>query len=359
MTFRSCLRWSAGPVSLADYQTSSGHSSTHPDVLVLRPEPLHAAACRSLLEAILGRSVDPEFGQACASVTVGNPLRLTVLAGSVARAGLEPTKQSVTQLERLGSEAFQRQIGHRLNRMNPVVRRIAEAWAALGDDTPTEIVADVAGVDSITMAEAASELAAWGLVDVSPERTGYRGYRHPAAAEAVLDLMRERARQQLRLRCADRLDHHQSGAEQVAAHVLAISPGVDPQAPQRLIRAAEEAERRGAPASALTYLTRCLLEDLQPAERRSVVERAGILALQTDLDLAASLLQEAVATPPGSTDPNLWAHLGAARGYLRNPDEAVAAIEHALELLPDTIDDRRRQVGGFPARRRARRAGTT
>ena len=101
-------------------------------------------------------------------MTVGNPLRLTVLAGSVARAGLEPTKQSVTQLERLGSEAFQRQIGHRLNRMNPVVRRIAEALAALGDDTPTEIVAAVAGVDVITMAEAASELAAWGLVDCLP-----------------------------------------------------------------------------------------------------------------------------------------------------------------------------------------------
>ena len=29
-TFRSCSRWSAGPVSLADYQTSSGHSSTTP-----------------------------------------------------------------------------------------------------------------------------------------------------------------------------------------------------------------------------------------------------------------------------------------------------------------------------------------
>ena len=155
--------------------------------------------------------------------------------------------------------------------------------------------------------------------------------------------MRERARQQLRLRCADLLDHRQSGAEQVAAHVLAISPGVDPQAPHRLIRAAEEAERRGAPASALTYLTRCLLEDLQLEERRSVVERAGVLALQTDLDLAASLLQEAVATPPGSTDPKLWAHLGAARGYLRNPNEAVAAVEHALQLLPDTIDDRRRR----------------
>ena len=54
----------------------------------------------------------------CAAVTAGNPLLLTLLAGSVARAGLEPTKQSLTQVERLGSEAFQRQIGHRLDRMD-------------------------------------------------------------------------------------------------------------------------------------------------------------------------------------------------------------------------------------------------
>ena len=315
----------------------------HPDVLLLRPKPLQTEACRSLLETILVRAVEPEFAQACASVTAGNPLLLTLLAGSVARAGLEPTQRSLTQVERLGSEAFQRQIGHRLDRMSPVVRRVAEAWAALGDDTPTDLVAAVADVDAITMTEAASELAAWGLVEQSPERTGYHGYRHPAAAQAVLDLMPERARQQLRFRCADQLDQHQSGAEQAAAHVLAISPGVDPQAPRRLMRAADSAERRGAPASALTFLTRCLSEVLEPAERRSVAERAGILALQTDLELAATLLQEAVATPPGSTNPQLWAHLGMAYGYLRDPDRAVAAIEHALHLLPDDLDDRRRE----------------
>ena len=155
--------------------------------------------------------------------------------------------------------------------------------------------------------------------------------------------MPERTRQQLRLRCADLLDRRQTGAEGVAAHVLAISPDVDPQAPRRLIRAAEEAERRGAPASALSYLTRCLSEDLQADERRSVVERAGNLALQTDLDLAVTLLQEAVATTPGSMDPQLWARFGTALGYLRNPDAAIAAVEHALYLLPDDLDERRRE----------------
>ena len=38
----------------------------HPDVLVLRPEPLQAAACQSLLEAILGRSVEPASSLGCA-----------------------------------------------------------------------------------------------------------------------------------------------------------------------------------------------------------------------------------------------------------------------------------------------------
>ena len=162
-------------------------------------------------------------------------------------------------------------------------------------------------MDAVTLAEAESELTEWGLLEVASERTGQISYRHPAATLAVLASMPERRRQQLRLRCADLLDQHQGGAERVAAQLLAVSPGVDQQAPRRLIRAAEEAARRGAPASALSYLTRCLSEDLQPEERRSVVERAGILALQTDLDLAATLLQEAVATPPGSTDPQLWA----------------------------------------------------
>src|SRR4051794_31986538 len=113
--------------------------------------------------------------------------------------------------------------------MSPVVRRVAESWAALGDEAPTEVVAAVARVDMITMAEAAAELASWGLVDGGVERTGHHGYRHPAAAQAVLALMPERARQLLRLRCADQLDRRQAEAEQVAGHVLATSPGVDPQ----------------------------------------------------------------------------------------------------------------------------------
>ena len=103
----------------------------HPDVLVLRPEPLQAAACRVLLEASLGRSVDPEFAQVCASVTGGNPLLLTMLAGSVARSGLEPSSRSLTRVARLGGEVFARQIGRRLDRIDRMFgasRRLWRRW---------------------------------------------------------------------------------------------------------------------------------------------------------------------------------------------------------------------------------------
>jgi DNA-binding CsgD family transcriptional regulator len=109
----------------------------------------------------------------------------------------------------------------------------------------------------------------------------------------------------------------------------------------RLTDAADEALRRGAPASAVAFLERALAEELATDERYALLVRAGRAAIHTDLDTATRLLEEATASPLAADDPEPWADLGAAYGYLRDPDRAVDAVQHALRLVPADDEDRR------------------
>jgi len=309
----------------------------------VRPARLGSAAVKAFLEAVLDGPVENDFAGACETVTAGNPFLLTVLAASIAREGLAPTGPSVPRVSTLGSEAVQRQIGRRLDRMDPRVRRTAEAAAALGPDTALALVAGAAGVDVLTAAEHQAELRRWGLLDVADAAGTRVAFQHPAVADAVLALMTPRGRQQLRRRCADALETAAAEPERVAAQLLDVAAGVDPEARRRLERAAEAALRRGAPESALTYLNRALEEETSESQRVDLLGRAGALALQTDLDVATRLLERATHSASGERDPELWAQLAYAYGYLRHPDEAVAAMGQALRLLGTEDEDRRRR----------------
>jgi DNA-binding CsgD family transcriptional regulator len=317
---------------------------TDPETLALRPRPLGSSAAGDLLVSLLGRPVDPAFAAASLASTAGNPLLLTVLAGSLVRDGVEPTAESSGRVAALAGMAIRDQIARRLEGFAPEVRRVAEAVAVLGPESPVESVAAMLTCPTAAVMDAAEDLAHRGLLEPVAMVTGAGlSFRHPMAAEAVLLLMPERQRQTLRLTCADVLERSGAPPEQVAAHVLTLPSGADARATFRLLRAADHAVEARALESALVYLERCLMEDLAPGDRFAVLRRAGELALHTDLDRAAALLERAVEEPKGRRDAHLWASLGTAYGYLRRPDEAVQAVDEALRLLPPGDgDDRRR-----------------
>ena len=51
-------------------------------------------------------------------------------------------------------------------------------------------------------------------------------------------------------------------------------------------------------------------------------------------DEAAAELEQAIALDPAPTDPDVYFHLGLARTYLEQPEEAIPAYEAALEIDP-------------------------
>jgi DNA-binding CsgD family transcriptional regulator len=331
----------SGEGDLADALSTMTHD---PEITVLRPAPLSGDGVARLLATLLGGPVPDPVAATAADVTAGNPFLLTVLARSLAREGLDPGSASTETVARLGGEAVQRQLRTQLERLAPGARALAAAGAALGGDADLAVVAKVAELEPVAAAEAAGELATWGFADLEGGPSGRLRFRHAMVVDAMLSLLPERPRQELRRRGADVLEQHGGPPEHVAALVLATSPGLDSAAAGRLTAAADDALRRGAPGSALAYLERALAEELPPADRYALLVRAGRIALHTDLDTATRLLEEATANPLAKNDAEPWADLGAAYGYLRDPDHAVHAVQHALRLVPAPDEDRRREL---------------
>ena len=331
----------SGEGDLVDALATLAHD---PEVTVLRPAPLSTTGVAALLASLLGGAVGEPAVAAAAEVSAGNPFLLTVLARSLAREGVDPATLPADLVARLGGEAVQRQLRSQLDRLGSSARALAEAAAAVGGEAELAVVAELAELSPLTAAEAAGELSAWGFADVEGGPSGRLRFRHAIVADAVLSLLPEAPRQELRRRGADVLEAHGSPPESVAALVLNVSPGLDPQAARRLTAAADEAVRRGAPASAVAFLERALAEELASEERHALLLRAGRVALHTDLDTATRLLEEATAGPLAAEDPEPWADLGTAYGYLRDPDRAIDAVQHALRLVPAGDEDRRREL---------------
>jgi tetratricopeptide (TPR) repeat protein len=331
----------SGEGDLVDALATVAHD---PEVIALRLAPLSTAGVTTLLAALLGEQPGEPAVAAATDVSAGNPFLLTVLAGSLAREGVDPATVSAELVARLGGEAVQRQLRSQLDRLGPAARALAEAAAAVGGDAELVMVSELAGLAPLAAAEAADELATWGFADVDGGPSGRLRFRHAIVADAVLSLLPEGPRQELRRRGADVLERHGAPPESVAALVLAVSPGVDAQAARRLTTAADEALRRGAPASAVAFLERALAEELAPEERYALLVRAGRVAVHTDLDTATRLLEEATASPLAADDPEPWADLGTAYGYLRDPDRAIDAVQHALRLVPVGDENRRGEL---------------
>jgi len=131
-----------------------------------------------------------------------------VLARSLAGESVAPPTVSAELVARLGGEAVQRQLRSQLDRLGPSARALAEAAAAVGGDAELAVVSELAGLAPITAAEAASELATWGFADVHGGASGRLRFRHAIVADAVLGLLPERSRQELRRRGADVLEQH-------------------------------------------------------------------------------------------------------------------------------------------------------
>ena len=217
---------------------------------------------------------------------------------------------------------------------------MAEAVAVLGPSARLSTVAALVGLDLLTVSDGAEELVGLGLVEFDGDPVDRAvSFVHPIVGAAVHDAMTMRARADAHAKAADVVDRAGAEPERVAAHVLRTPPGLDRKAVRRLRRAARRQPSAVRPRPYVTFLDRCLHEELADDERLEILRLAADAAVHFDLDAAVRLLEQ--ARQVAGDDAGIHAALGVAYGFLRQPEQAIRAFTAALAALSHDDDDAR------------------
>jgi DNA-binding CsgD family transcriptional regulator len=196
----------------------------------------------------------------------------------------------------------------------------------LGDDTPLDLLSELAMIDREVAAGAADALVAVGLVD---GQTRPR-FRHPLLRSAVAASLTLSERERYHRDAAELLRRRDAQPERIAVHLLATAPGGSAADRRTLDDAAVRTVERGAPAAAVPLFRRLLDEPLDQGERAAVLLRLGRAEYAAgQLDAAAEHLEQAHY---GAADP-----ITAARA-LAQLLQASSVRTNALEQLADSAE---------------------
>ncbi len=323
----------------------SGEPVTDPAALaVIRGEPpaelispgaLSVEGVGRLLD-LHGVEAGEEVSRACAEATGGNPLLVTRVA-ALLRGRAEPLGPAAVEATLADvATGVAATVLPRLRRLGPGAELVARACAVLEDDATAPRVRELAGVGSRELAAAIDGLEqAEILAGGEPLH-----FVHPLVREAVYGELPSgtRAREHAvaaRLLAAEGVD-----PERVASHLLRALPDSSTETVHRLQRAAEQALRRGVPASAVAYLERALAEPASGEDRVRVLLGLGHARGLVGAPEAESCLVEA---REASAEPRLRAEADLRLGRILYSRGDYAAAERAFERgvaeLPPTVED--------------------
>jgi tetratricopeptide (TPR) repeat protein len=308
---------------------------THPIAEVVHPSALSRVGVEALVGGRLP-GAEPDFVDACARVTDGNPYLLTELLADLEDRGVEPTTAGANEVGRLAPDSVLQAALVRLARLPSGASALARAVAVLGDDATLHRAAALAKLDRDVASAAADALAAAELLRGGAPLS----FVHPLLHSAIYAEIPEAERGEMHSRAARLVNDGGAPGETVAAHLLAAAPAGDAWAVDRLRRAAARALSRGAADSAGRYLARALEEPPPgPARAEVLLElgRAESLAGKADaidrLDQALELVD----------DPRRRAEILRELGWTLqkrgNMKQAVAAFERGLAELAGFDDD--------------------
>lgn len=248
----------------------------------LRLEPLTVEGTAALVRDRLGRGAgEAEFASACHEVTSGNPMLLTTLVFALEVGGHPATVDVVRSLRTSRSR----------DRVAACIRAQpahVQAWLRAMAVLPGEprIVAELAGLDELTAAEAMRAARGLGLVSGDV-------FAHAGVGAAVDETMAAAERTALKERAVRLLHDHGCPAEEIAHQLLTLTTPQGPWAVAVLRSAADAAMRRGSPHTAARYLRRALLDC-----SRDGADRARVLvdlAAERTFDMGAAILSTTYA----------------------------------------------------------------
>ena len=265
----------------------------HPSTTVLTPKPLSQTAVAEL--------AGPERAAAIHEATGGVPFFVHAMVATD-----DPTPRPVVE-----------SIALRLEELPPACLKLARAIAVAGSGGT--IAARLAGLDvpaAVTAAEALSKA----------DLLAGDGFAHPLVQQAVYAGTPAVERAALHAEAARLV----TGAERIAAHVLAAGPGGGVPAARALREAAAAAWARNAPESAVVYLKRAAEEQLPRGELVPLLRDLARALTATEGPGGFPVLRDALALATGSEREELVLELGRAlmvQGYFSDAAAVFARGE--------------------------------
>jgi DNA-binding CsgD family transcriptional regulator/RecA/RadA recombinase len=298
---------------------------------VLAPRPLSVKATAELLAGEYHEEVAPEFAQACREATGGNPFYLRELVRALAADGIGPSTAEAPRVAGQGPASVARSALTRIAGLSREAASVARALALLGGDARLRDLTMLTSLGEDSVVGAVDDLIrAEIVVGADPVAFAHSIVRASIYADIPAG---ERAR--AHLFAARALAADGALAERAAAHLLSARPAGDRWAVDVLSAAARDALSRGAPDSAVAYMTRALAEAPADDDRQELVAllgRSEYLAYQPGASAHLLEAMEAASAPAGRGELALQA---ARAMIMRDPDRSEAAVR----LLDRAIDD--------------------
>jgi DNA-binding CsgD family transcriptional regulator len=296
---------------------------------VIRLPPLTSAAVAELVESRLTGVPDPVFVDACLRATRGTPFLMRLLVEALSEGGIAPTTESARHVERIGARTVGHSIRLRLRRLPEHAGRLARALAVLeqGDLLQT---ARLAELDEAEASDAAELLTTAGILESGRPLT----FIHPIVRTGIYSDLTSAERAQGHRRAARLLAGQPGSNELVANHLLVSEPAGDGWVVERLVEAACEAGKRGAPEAEAVFLRRALAEPPAPGDYYGLLLDLGMAEASAGLTGWPEHLQQAVDaasdTAAAAEAALVLAH--ALSGAQRNA-EAVEVLDRAAAML--------------------------
>jgi len=259
---------------------------------VIRLPPLTRAAVAEFVQSRLGVP-DPVFVDACLRATRGTPFLLRVLIEALSEGGIAPTAEAAPHVERIGGRTVGRSIRLRLSRLPEHARRLARVLAVLEQGDLLQ-AAQLVGLEEAEAADATDLLVAAGILESGRPLT----FIHPIVRTGIYSGLTSAERAQGHRRAARLLAEQPGSNERVANHLLFSEPAGDAWAVKRLVEAACEAGKRGAPEAEAVFLRRALAEPPAPRDQYGLLLDLGMAEASAGLADWHEHLQQAVDLAP-------------------------------------------------------------
>ncbi|WP_162824377.1 helix-turn-helix transcriptional regulator [Peterkaempfera bronchialis] len=303
---------------------------------VIRPRPLTHDGIAELVQEVLGRTSDEAFHAACLAATGGNPFLVHALLAALRLHGEPPTVESLERISAHDSSLFAEPMLRVLRQQPPAAMAAARAMAVLGDGSPAESCARLAGLDVATLVPALRTLGSLGLLTGTEDGRTW-SFNHGIVREVILADMPSAERAESHRRAARLLLDDGARAEQVAAHLLMTElPATGEWAVTVLREAAREASFRSAPALAVDLLRHCLPDEVDPAADAALLVELGLAEAAVDTHASVRHLQLALEHVHEPL-PRFFVLSSLSSGLVRS-GQAAQAVRLLAEQTPTVRD---------------------